>query len=44
VITAADYVTRETDLLNARLTRASHRVQLAQARANYLTMLGIEVQ
>lgn len=43
VITAADYVTRETDLLNARLTRASHRVQLAQARANYLTMLGVEV-
>jgi len=43
VITAADYVTRETDLLNARLTRAAHRVQLAQARANYLTMLGVEV-
>ena len=44
VITAADYVDRETDLLNSRITRVIHRVQLSQARANYLTMLGIEVQ
>lgn len=44
VITAAEYIDRETDLLNARLARATHRVQLAQARANYLTMLGLEVR
>lgn len=44
VITSADYVSRETDLLNARLARAAHRVQLAQARANFLTTLGLEVR
>jgi len=44
VITAAEYIDRETDLLNARLARATHRVQLAQARANYLTTLGLEVR
>lgn len=44
VITSAEYIDRETDLLNARLTRATHRVQLAQARANFLTSLGLEVR
>lgn len=43
VITASEYVDRETDLLDARLTRATHRVQLAQARANFLTSLGLGV-
>lgn len=44
VITAAQYIDRETDLLNARLGLATHRVELAQARANYLTTLGLEVR
>lgn len=44
VITAAEYIDRETDLLNARIARATHRVQLAQARATYLTTLGLEVR
>src|SRR6185437_4726949 len=43
VVTSADYVDRETDLLDARLSRATHRVQLAQARANFLTSLGLGV-
>jgi outer membrane protein TolC len=43
VVTSAEYVDRETDLLDARLSRAMHRVQLAQARANFLTSLGLEV-
>lgn len=44
VITSADYVDRQTDVLAARLSRASHRVELAQARAHLLTTLGIEVR
>lgn len=43
VVTSAEYVDRETDLLDARLARATHRVQLAQARANFLTSLGLGV-
>ena len=43
VVTSAEYVDRQTDLLAARLARASHRVELAQARANYLTTIGVEV-
>ena len=35
--------TSDTDLLSARITRAQHRVELAQARANYLTTLGVQV-
>ena len=42
-VTAAQYVDRQTDLLTARITRAQHRVELAQARANYLTTLGVQV-
>ena len=42
-ITAASYVDALTDLERARVTRALHRVQLAQAEATYLTMLGIEL-
>jgi outer membrane protein TolC len=44
VITSAEYVDRQTDLVGARLSRATHRVELAQARAHLLTTLGIEVR
>ncbi len=44
VITSADYVDRQTDVLAARVSRAAHRVQLAQARAHLLITLGIEVR
>lgn len=43
VVTSAEYVDRQTDVLGARLARASHRVELAQARAHFLTSLGLEV-
>jgi outer membrane protein TolC len=43
-ITAAEYVDRQTDLLTARIARALHRVELAQARAAYLTTLGLQVR
>ena len=43
VITASEYVDRNTEVLSARLARNQHRVQLAQARANLLTTLGVEV-
>jgi outer membrane protein TolC len=44
VITSADYVDKETDLLYARLIRAIHRAELSQARAHLLTTLGMEVR
>lgn len=44
VITAAEYVDRETDLLAARVARAVHRVELAQASARFLTLIGQEVR
>jgi outer membrane protein TolC len=44
VITAAEYVDRENDVLAARLTRAGHEVELAQARARYLTTIGVELR
>jgi outer membrane protein TolC len=40
-ITAADYVETRTDVLEARLTLERHRVELARARSNYLTTLGL---
>jgi outer membrane protein TolC len=43
VVTAAESVDRDSDVLSARLARIQHRVQLAQARANLLTTLGVEV-
>jgi outer membrane protein TolC len=43
VVTAADYVDKSSDLLTARLVRIQHRVELAQARTNFLTTLGVEV-
>ncbi len=42
VITAADYIEARTNVLQARLAAQRHRVELAQARARYLTTLGIE--
>jgi len=44
VVTAADYIDKQTDVLEARLLRATHRVQLAQAQARLLTLLGLEVR
>lgn len=44
VVTSAEYVDRETDVLAARLARAAHRVELARARARFLTSVGIEVR
>ncbi len=43
VVTAADYVDKETDVLDARLLRASHRVERAQAEARVLNQLGVEI-
>lgn len=43
-VTSAEFVERQTQLLSARLTRALHRVELAQARARLLTTLGIELR
>ena len=42
-ITAAEFVDRSSELTTARLLRAQHRVELAQARANYLTLIGVDV-
>ena len=44
VVTSAEYVDRQTDVLGARVSRALHRVELAQARARFLTTLGVEVR
>jgi outer membrane protein TolC len=43
-ITSAEYVDRQTDVLSARLGRALHRADLAQARAHLLTTIGMEVR
>ena len=43
-VTSAEYVNRQTDVLSARLNRAIHATELAQARARVLTTLGIEVR
>ncbi len=44
VVTVGEFVDRETELTTARLVRATHRVELAQARARYLTTVGLEVR
>jgi outer membrane protein TolC len=44
VASAAQYLDQSTDLLDARLARASHVVELARARARVLTTLGVEVR
>jgi outer membrane protein TolC len=41
-ITAADYADRYSELVSARLARAQHVVELAQARASFLTTVGIQ--
>lgn len=43
-ITTAEYVDRNTELLNARLDRAQHRVELARSQAELLTLLGAETR
>jgi outer membrane protein TolC len=43
VVTSAEFVDRETDLVTARLDRAAHRVELSRARARFLTLVGLEV-
>ena len=43
-VTSAEFVERQSQLLSARLTRALHRVELAQARVRLLTTLGIELR
>jgi outer membrane protein TolC len=43
-ITADRYVEARTDLQEARLARQRHRVELARARARYLTTLGVEIR
>lgn len=44
VVNSAEYIDRQTDVLSARVSRAIHRVELAQYRAHLLTTLGIEVR
>ena len=44
VITASEYLDRNTDWLTARFAQGRHRVELAQARARLLTTLGLEVR
>jgi outer membrane protein TolC len=44
VVTSAEYVDRQTDVLSARTARALHRVELGQARAHFLNTLGVEVR
>ena len=44
VVTSAEYVDKQTDVLSARIARALHRVELSQAQAHFLTTLGVEVQ
>ncbi len=43
VVTSAELVDRNSDVLAARITRASHAIELGRARARYLTLLGQEV-
>lgn len=42
VVTAAELVAVETDVLEARLVRSAHRVELARAGSRLLTVLGVE--
>jgi outer membrane protein TolC len=44
VVTASEYIDRNTELLDARFAQAVHRVELAQAGARLLTTLGLEVR
>jgi len=44
VLTSSDYLSRDTELLQARVAQATHQVELAQARARVLTTVGVEVR
>jgi outer membrane protein TolC len=44
VVTAADYLDRRTDVLEARLAQITHRVERSRTQARLLTTLGLEVQ
>ncbi|MBL8960533.1 MAG: TolC family protein [Gemmatimonadetes bacterium] len=44
VVTVAELIDRDTDLQVARLALATHRVELDQARARFLTTIGLEVR
>jgi outer membrane protein TolC len=44
VVTGSEYVDRSTDVLNARLAQATHRIEQVRARAHLLTTLGLEVR
>jgi outer membrane protein TolC len=44
VLTSSDYLSRDTELLQARIAQAAHQVELAQARARVLTTIGAEVR
>ena len=44
VVTSAEYVDKQTDVLAARLAKASHRVELAATVARYFTTIGAEVR
>jgi outer membrane protein TolC len=43
-VTAAEYLDRNAELLQARYNRSGHQVELAQASARFLTTLGVEVK
>ena len=43
VITAAEYLDRSGELHAARVARIQHRVELAHARATFLTTLGVDL-
>ena len=44
VITSAEYVDKQTDLVAARVAKLNHRVELAATVARYLTTIGAEVR
>lgn len=44
VVTASEYLDRSTETLQARLARATHKVEQVQARARFLTTLGVEIR
>jgi outer membrane protein TolC len=44
VLTSSDYLSRDTELLQARIAQATHEAELAQARARLLTTIGVEVR
>jgi outer membrane protein TolC len=44
VVTATEYLDRSTETLQARLARATHRIERVRARARFLTTLGVEIR